>query len=133
MRISDWSSDVCSSDLGQTAGYTVVRTPYDGIVASRDVEPGESVAMGQRLASVFSPDALRIEVELPQAVAEQLRTDPRGIVQLHDRRSVAAREVIIFPAADAATHTLTVLVLLPALDPAPSSDDLTVGTEGART
>src|SRR3546814_638322 len=119
MRISDWSSDVCSSDLGQTAGYTVVRTPYDGIVASRDVEPGESVAMGQRLASVFSPDALRIEVELPQAVAEQLRTDPRGIVQLHDRRSVEAREVIIFPAADAATHTLTVRVLLPALDPAP--------------
>jgi len=107
------------ASAGQTAGYTVVRTPYDGIVASRDVEPGESVAMGQRLASVFSPDALRIEVELPQAVAEQLRTDPRGIVQLHDRRSVEAREVIIFPAADAATHTFTVRVLLPALDPAP--------------
>src|SRR3546814_13002283 len=78
--------------------------------------------MGQRLASVFSPDALRIEVELPQAVAEQLRTDPRGIVQLHDRRSVEAREVIIFPAADAATPTLTVRVLLPALDPAPVPD-----------
>src|SRR3546814_10102159 len=68
---------------------------------------------------MVSPDALRCEVELPQAVAEQLRTDPRGIVQLHDRRSVEAREVIIFPAADAATHTLTVRVLLPALDPAP--------------
>src|SRR3546814_19006160 len=74
--------------------------------------------MGQRLASVFSPDALRIEVELPQAVAEQLRTDPRGIVQLHDRRSVEAREVLIFPAADEAPHTLTERVLLPALDTA---------------
>ena len=57
------------ASAGQTAGYTVVRAPYDGIVASRDVEPGESVAMGQRLASVFSPDALRIEVEIPQGVA----------------------------------------------------------------
>ena len=107
------------ASAGQTAGYTVVRAPYDGIVASRDVEPGESVAMGQPLVSVFSPDALRIEVELPQAVAGQVRADPRGIVQLHDRRSVEIDEVIVFPAADAATHTLKVRVLLPALEPAP--------------
>lgn len=107
------------SSAGQAAAYTVVRAPYDGILASRDVEPGESVAMGQRLASVFSPDALRIEVELPQAVAEQVRTDPRAIVQLHDRRTVEVGDAIVFPAADAATHTLTVRVPLPALDPAP--------------
>lgn len=107
------------ASAGQTADYTVVRAPYDGIVASRDVEPGESVAMGQPLATVFSPDALRIEVDLPQAVAEQVRADPRASVRLHDRRTVDAGEVIVFPAADAATHTVRVRVMLPALDPAP--------------
>lgn len=107
------------ASAGQTVGYTVVRAPYDGIVARRHVEPGESVAMGQPLATVFSPDALRIEVDLPQAVAEQVRADPRASLRLHDRRTVDAGEVIVFPAADAATHTVRVRVLLPALDPAP--------------
>lgn len=107
------------ASAGQTADYTVVRAPYDGVVASRDVEPGESVAMGQVLATVFSPGALRIEVDLPQAAAEQVRADPRARLRLHDRRTVDAGEVIVFPAADAATHTVRVRVLLPALDPAP--------------
>src|SRR3546814_6964891 len=85
------------ASAGQTAGYTVVRTPYDGIVASRDDEPGESVAMGQRLASVFSPDALRIEVQLPKAVARHPRHAPRGIGQLHYRRTVKPPDTNIFP------------------------------------
>lgn len=107
------------ASASQTVDYTVVRAPYDGIVASRDVEPGESVAMGQRLATVFSPGALRIEVELPQGAADQVRADPRAHVRLHDQRVIEADEVIAFPAADAATHTVRVRVLLPALDPAP--------------
>ena len=107
------------ASAGQAADYTVVRAPYDGIVASRDVEPGESVAPGQPLATVFSPDALRIEVVLPQAVAEPLRADPRARVRLRDGRTVDAGEVVVFPAADAATHSVRVRVLLPALEPAP--------------
>jgi len=107
------------ASASQTVDYTVVRAPYDGIVASRDVEPGESVAMGQRLVSVFAPTALRIEVELPQGAADQVRADPRARVRLHDQRVIEADDVIAFPAADAATHTVRVRVLLPALDPAP--------------
>jgi len=103
----------------QNVAYTVVRAPYDGIVASRDVEPGEAVAPGQRVAMMFSPGALRIEVTLPQAVADAMRADPHAIVQLHDGRTIDADEVIPFPAADATTHTVRVRVLLPTLDPAP--------------
>ena len=107
------------ASAGQTVDYTVVRAPYDGIVASRDVEPGESVTVGQRLISMFAPGALRIEVELPQAAAAQVRADPRASVRLHDLRAIETGEVIVFPAADAATHTVRVRVLLPALDPQP--------------
>jgi len=108
----------------QGAGYTVVRAPYEGIVARRQVEPGEAVAPGQPLATLFSPDALRIEVALPQAVAEAVREHPRASVQLSDGRTLAADEVVVFPAAEAATLTVRVRIGLPALAPAPAPGTL---------
>src|SRR3546814_12563670 len=39
MRISDWSSDVCSSNLD-------IRAPEAGLVLTRDVEPGQIVGSG---------------------------------------------------------------------------------------
>ena len=35
------------ANAGQQADYTTVRAPYAGIVATRDVEPGESVGIGR--------------------------------------------------------------------------------------
>src|SRR3546814_3286584 len=67
MRISDWSSDVCSSDLSQVAQrraavqnaeldvqYTVIRAPVDGVVLSRTVEPGQTVAASFQTPVLFS-------------------------------------------------------------------------------
>ena len=36
------------SNVGQQAAYTTIRAPYAGIVASRDVEQGESVGSASR-------------------------------------------------------------------------------------
>src|SRR5690606_25310436 len=55
--------------IGQQAAYTVVRAPFAGIVHARRVEPGESVAPGQPLLSLYSPQALRIRVQVPQSEA----------------------------------------------------------------
>ncbi|MCK9489998.1 MAG: efflux RND transporter periplasmic adaptor subunit [Xanthomonadales bacterium] len=104
----------------QQLDYTTLRAPYDGIVASRVVEPGESVVVGQLLMTVFAPDALRIQVAIPQADAASLRADARARVHLDDGRSLAAAHVVVFPAADPASHALKVRVQLPALDPAPT-------------
>ena len=105
---------------GQQADYTVVRAPYDGIVASRDVEPGESVAPGQPLMTVFAPGALRIQVSVPQSHAAPVRAAPRASVRLADGRQVEAARVTVFPAADPASHAVRIRVELPALDPAPA-------------
>src|SRR5690606_29364913 len=70
----------------QQAAYTVVRAPFDGVVARRDVEPGETVAPGRPLVSVRAPDALRIEVAVPQSRAEAIRRDPQARVRLADGR-----------------------------------------------
>lgn len=105
--------------VGQQSAYATIRAPYAGVVSVRDVEPGESVGIGQPLMTVFSPDALRIEVSVPQSDAGAIRADPVAKVAFDDGRSVDAAEVTVFPAADAATHAVRVRVRLPRLDPAP--------------
>jgi len=108
------------AQAAQQSAYTVVRAPFDGVVARRDVEPGETVAPGAPLLSVYAPDALRIEVAVPQTRADAIRRDPKARVWLADGREVAPDEVIVFPAADAVSHSVNVRVLLPALDPQPA-------------
>ena len=101
------------------AAYTVVRAPFDGVVSRRDVEPGETVAPGMPLVSVHAPDALRIEVAVPQSRAEAIRRDPSARIVLADGRMLAPAEVVVFPTADVASHSVNVRVTLPALDPSP--------------
>lgn len=111
------------AQAAQQASYTVVRAPFDGVVARRDVEPGETVAPGIPLASVYAPDALRIEVAVPQTRAEAIRRDAAAQVLLSDGRRIVPAEVVVFPAADSASHSVNVRVRLPNLDlpPAPGT------------
>lgn len=107
------------ANAGQQTAYTTVRAPYAGIVSSRDVEPGESIGIGQLLMTVFAPDALRIEVSVPQSDADAIRADPTAKVTFDDGRSVEASAVTVFPSADPSTHAVKVRVQLPPLDPVP--------------
>lgn len=107
------------ANAGQQTGYTTVRAPYAGIVATRDVEPGESVGLGQTLMTVFAPGALRIDVAVPQSEAEAIRAHPVAVVVLDDGRRIDAAAVTVFPAADASTHAMRIRVQLPALDAPP--------------
>ncbi len=101
---------------GQGADYTVVRAPYAGIVAARNVEPGETVAPGQSLMTVYAPEDLRIELRLPQSAADAVRASPSARVRFDDGRSVDAREVVVYPSADPVSHSVVVRVLLPQMD-----------------
>ncbi|MGV8959628.1 MAG: efflux RND transporter periplasmic adaptor subunit [Stenotrophomonas sp.] len=107
------------ANAGQQTDYTTVRAPYAGIVSSREVEPGESVNAGQPLMTVFAPEALRIEVSIPQSDAERIRANPEARITFDDGRRVEAAGVIVFPSADPASHAVNVRVQLPALDPVP--------------
>ncbi len=105
------------AQASQQSAYTVVRAPYDGVVAARNVEPGETVAPGMPLMSVYAPKALRIEVAVPQTRADAIRKHASAQVVLADGRTVAPAEVVVFPAADPQTHSVNVRVNLPALEP----------------
>ena len=108
------------AQAAQQSQYTVVRAPFDGVVARRDVEPGETVAPGMPLLTVYAPGALRIEVAIPQTRAEAVRRDTRAQVLLGDGRKVVPADVTVFPAADPASHSVNVRLHLPALEPQPA-------------
>lgn len=103
----------------QQLGYTVVTAPYAGLIAARHVEQGETVAPGQPLFTLYAPGELRLEVQLPQAQAQAVRSDAAAMVMLPDGRELAAARVIVFPAADPQAHSTTVRILLPALEDPP--------------
>src|SRR3546814_14088428 len=71
MRISDWSSDVCSSDLlAETQarnGRLDIRAPAAGLVLTRDVEPGQIVSAG---SGVLFRVALGGQMEMQATLAE---------------------------------------------------------------
>lgn len=99
----------------QQTDYTVVRAPITGIISKRWVEPGESVAPGQALISLYSPEAMRIEVQVPQSDAMAIRSANRASVVLADGSRLEPAEMVVFPAADPASHSIGVRVTLPAM------------------
>jgi RND family efflux transporter MFP subunit len=107
------------ANAGQQNDYTSIRAPYAGIIATREVEPGESVGLGQRLLTLFAPETLRIEVSVPQTDAEQIRARPQAQISFSDGRRIDGAQVIVFPSADALTHSIKVRIALPLLDPPP--------------
>ena len=108
------------AQANQQSAYTVVRAPFAGVVARRDVEPGETVVPGKALLTLYAPGALRIEVAVPQTRADTIRRNPAAQVVLGDGRTVTPAEVVVFPAADPQSHSVNVRVLLPQVDPSPA-------------
>jgi RND family efflux transporter MFP subunit len=104
----------------QPADYTVIRAPFAGVVSARQVQPGEAVATGQALLSLYAPGAQRIDVQVPQSDAAAIRAAPRAQVRLDDGRALTVPQVVVFPTADPNSHSVTVRVPLPALAPAPA-------------
>ena len=97
----------------QRLSYTEVRAPYGGVVSARHVEIGETVHPGTPLMSGFSPDSMRVEVDLPQAVAAQVRELQTARVIAGGDTAIIPDRIILFPVADPATSTVRVRLELP--------------------
>lgn len=97
-----------------STSYTTVVAPYDGVVASTDVEVGDMATPGRPLVTVFDPDAMRVTATLAQAVLA--RADLGAPIEVEipsrDLRLTAVR-VTMIPIADVRTHTTQVRLDLP--------------------
>ena len=93
--------------------YADVTAPFAGTIAARHVQPGELVAPGAALFDVIAPGRLRVVVDVPQALAGSLRSDPRATVLLGEKR-IAAAAVKVFSAVAPQAGTVRVWADLPA-------------------
>jgi RND family efflux transporter MFP subunit len=106
------ASESAVATARQRLDYTTVKAPYAGIVTQRHVELGETVSPGQPLMSGLSLERLRIAVDLPQAVAIEVRKDPAAAVMTPGGR-VESGKITLFPVADPVTNTFRVRLDLP--------------------
>lgn len=95
--------------------YTAVRAPYSGVVTKRHVELGELANVGQPLMSGMSLDELRVVVDVPQQMVNEVRERRKAMV-IHPtdpEHRIPVGSMTVFPYAAAASNTFAVRLVLP--------------------
>lgn len=85
--------------------YTVVQAPYAGIVTERLIEVGEMASPGQLLMSGVSLDSLRVVIQSPQRLLDDMLPARIANVETIDGKSLSAGEATLVPQADPASHS----------------------------
>jgi multidrug efflux system membrane fusion protein len=103
------------------SGLSIVRSPYDGVIADLPVTLGDMAMPGRPLATVYDPAALRVTAHLPQSVASSLsvaegtRDFRIEIPALGEAgAAITALRVQLLPTADAVSQTMQLRLDLPA-------------------
>lgn len=92
--------------------YTEIRAPYAGIVTKRHVEVGETVGPGTLIMSGLSLQYLRVSVDIPQSVVEQVRRIKKAAIYVDGRR-IEATKLTVFAEASAPSSTFHARLELP--------------------
>src|SRR3546814_17915735 len=76
MRISDWSSDVCSSDLVAQVraqlGERVIRAPFAGTLGIRQVSPGALVTPGTPIDTLDDLSRMFVAFPMPETALSRI-------------------------------------------------------------
>jgi RND family efflux transporter MFP subunit len=92
--------------------YTEVRAPYAGIVTKRHIQVGETVSPGTPIMSGLSLQFLRVVVDVPQSIVEQVRRIKKAAVYVNGRR-IEASKLTVFPEASTPSNTFRARLELP--------------------
>ena len=109
------SSQARLEELDTNIRDTQQIAPFDGVIAQKLVEVGDSVQPGQPMIKFAYTDYLRIKAEVPVRLVQSLE---KGMfvptrLDVGNGHQVMARISQIFPIADANQHTVTVKFDLP--------------------
>lgn len=110
------SAEANLREAEQNLAYTAIHAPYSGIVVSRAVNVGETVAPGKPLMTGLSLEQLRVQVDIPQQHIGPVRKFKQARIYLDNGALLETSDLRIPPAADPQTHSFKVLVNLPAGD-----------------
>jgi RND family efflux transporter MFP subunit len=85
---------------------TVVRAPYSGVVVARHIELGETTYVGQKIMTGYSPEYLRVKVNVPQSLITAVRQHRSArVMLLENQLSIATDNLTIFPYANPENHS----------------------------
>lgn len=107
------SAEANLREAEQNLAYTVINAPYAGIVVSRAVNVGETVAPGKALMTGLSLEQLRAQVDIPQQHIGPVRKYKKALIYLADGKLLETSDLRIPPSADPQTQSFKVLVNLP--------------------
>ena len=109
------SAAIANAGVSATSkSYTTLVAPYEGVIASTDVQVGDMATPGRSLLTVFDPRALRVTATLAQAVLARADLAAPIAIEIPSlKRSLTARQVTVIPVADVRTHTTQVRLDLP--------------------
>lgn len=96
------------------AGYTRLRAPRDGAIASRQAEAGQVVAAGQTIFTLAGADGREVAIDLPESEVDAYRVGQPAQVELWRApgKRLPGRIREIAPAADPVTRTYAARVTL---------------------
>lgn len=95
-------------------GYAYITAPISGVVTSRMVDPGDTVAPGVPVISVEDDSLYRLEVTVPESISELYVGKMVDVSVGSDESTGQGKVAVVSPAGDAATHKFLVRVNLPA-------------------
>lgn len=94
---------------------TTLRSPIDGVVATRAVSAGDVVQPGAAIATIVAPTTMRFEANVPadQLAAVRVGAPVQFTVSGYPGRQFTGRVTRISPVADPATRQVRIIVSLP--------------------
>src|SRR3546814_5132075 len=80
MRISDWSSDVCSSDLPASDLYSLGAVMFQLLVGTAPFNNPELPLLFRAIRNQPAPGVRELRPDIPQAVADIVARDRKSVV-----------------------------------------------------
>jgi len=95
-------------------GETVLRAPFDGVIAKRLHEPGDMGIAGEPILILHDASLLRLEASVPAHCANRIKIGDAANVRIDAlNTALSAKIAEIVPAADPATGTVLIKASLP--------------------
>jgi membrane fusion protein, multidrug efflux system len=96
-------------------GFVEILAPFDGVVTRKWVDVGDQAAPGKPLVDIQDPSNLRLEADVPEAIASKITDDARMTIRAGESTGDLAGTIAeIAPIADPTSRTFRVKLNLPA-------------------
>jgi RND family efflux transporter MFP subunit len=122
MRLRTSTADVAAKqqalhDAQVSLTYTVIHSPYDGVIIDKLSDVGDMAAPGKPLLSMYESGRLWLEAAVPEEQSADLHIGKTYKVRLDAMdKAMEGRLVEVVPSADPSSRTITARVTIPYAD-----------------